>query len=91
MGLKRRDMRKTIPIIVFLLLLPFAAALAKPVRVQNKERLERVKAVEKIKREKGLDELLSKNVDDIKDDAQLKEYLKRLVEEVRKLTNAIEK
>ena len=84
-------MRKIIPIIVFLLLLPFAAALAKPVRVQNMERLERVKAVEKIKREKGLDELLSKNVDDIKDDAQLKEYLKRLVEVIRELVEVIER
>ena len=84
-------MRKTIPIIVFLLLLPFATALAKPVRVQNKERLERVKAVEKIKREKGLDELLSKNVDDMKDDAQLKEYLKQLVEVIRELVKVIER
>ena len=84
-------MRKAIKIIVFLLLLPFATALAEPVRVQNKERLERVKAVEKRKREKGLDELLSKNVDDMKDDAQSKEYLKRLVEVIRELVEVIER
>ena len=49
-------MRKAIIVVLFFVSLPLFGLYAEPVRIQNKQALERRKAVERIREQKGLDE-----------------------------------